>query len=47
MMLSVLLIKDCLVDLFIDAGILAGAMAIMAKGINIFIGAFSKGRIDI
>lgn len=45
--MAILLIKEVLVDLFTDAGILAGAMAIMAKGINILIGAFSKGRIDI
>ncbi len=45
--MAILLVKEALVDLFTDAGILAGAMAIMAKGINVIIGAFTKGRIDI
>ncbi len=45
--MAILLVKETLVDLFTDAGILAGAMAIMAKGINVIIGAFTKGRIDI
>lgn len=45
--MAILFIKDVLVDLFKDAGIVAFAMAIMAKGINVLIGAFSRGRIDV
>ena len=45
--MALLVIKDVLVDLFEDAGILAFAMAIMSKGINVLIGAFTRGRIDV
>lgn len=45
--MAILFIKDVLVDLFKDAGIVAFGMAIMAKGINVLIGAFTRGRIDV